>query len=167
MMPNPHRLPALLIALLLSAGCADDTPGDPTLRQANGQDGLRLEIALARDTVAVGDTNVVTMRLVNQNNEPVRLDFPSTCQIQPFVESADSEPRIPGGGGWVCGAAFTSLTVPANGAVTREFHLRAVDNTTGQLGYVLSPGSYRVYAVLQAPVNKTQLRSSTLGFVIR
>lgn len=166
-MPNRHRFSALLVALLLSSGCEDNTPGDPTLRQVTEQNGLRLEIQLARDTVAVGDTNVVTMRLVNLNSESVRLDFQSTCQILPYVESADSEPRIPGGGGWGCGAALTSLTMPANGAVTREFHLRAVDNTTGQLGYVLAPGAYRVYAVLQAPINKTQLRSSTLGFVIR
>lgn len=161
------RITALVSCVLLSVACGDDPFAEPRLPQVTERDGLLLALDMERVLLAIGDSSTVTMRLSNVNAEPVRLEFGSTCQILPYIETPAGAVRVPGGGGWICGAAFTSLVVPGNGVVTSTLVVRAVDRAEGLTGAVLTPGTYRAYALLDTPVGGSQLRSPTIEFEVR
>ncbi len=72
---------------------------------------MRLELSIDRSVIPMGDSGRVTIRLRNETAVAVRLEFGSTCQIMPYIETAAGAIQYPGGGAWVCGAALTSFEV--------------------------------------------------------
>ncbi|MCC7000695.1 MAG: hypothetical protein IT357_00965 [Gemmatimonadaceae bacterium] len=153
--------------MLASAVCAETTTTVPELEPVTEVDGLRLEVAIERDSIAVGDSAAITMRLRNDTDNAVRIDFNSTCQIVPFIVRLSGEIEYPGGGVWGCGAMITSLQVPARGEVTRRLVVRGVSSAPTVAGAALTPGVYRAYAQLEVVSQRKQLRSPELTFVVR
>jgi hypothetical protein len=129
--------------------------------------GLRLEVAIDRDTITVGDSAALTMRLSNDTDNVVEIDFNSTCQIVPFILRASHEIEYPGGGAWGCGAMINSLQVPARGGVASQFVVRGVSSAPSFAGAALTPGVHRAYAALEVVSQRKQLRSQELTFVVR
>ena len=154
-------------AMLASIACAESPATEPALRPVREIDGLRLEVAIDRDSITVGDSAALTMRLRNSTDDVVRIDFNSTCQIVPFIARVSGEIEYPDGGVWGCGAMITSLEVPARGEVTRRLVVRGVSSAPTVAGAALTPGVYRAYAQLEVVSQRKQLRSSELTFVVR
>ena len=159
--------PAVVICVLWSLGCGEQPTEQSSLRQVTELNGLRLELSLDRSTIPVGDSGSVTIRLRNETARAVRLEFGSTCQILPFIETAAGAIQYPGGGAWGCGAMLTSLEVPGNGVVTRTLVVRGVAGSEGTSPVSLPPGGYRAYALLGATAPGVELRSPTVAFEVR
>ena len=156
---------AITIGALLSVGCREQ-PTEPASRRGVAElNGLRLELSVDRTLISLGDSGNVTIRLRNETAQAVRLDFGSTCQIVPYIETAAGAIVYPPGGEWLCGMAFTSLTVPAHGIVTRSLVVRGGARADGLAELSLPPGGYRAYARLDATAS--ELRSPTIGFEVR
>ncbi len=107
------RITTLVVGVLLSVGCGEDPAAAPPLPQVTERDGLLLDLDMERLLVAIGDSSTVTIRLSNVNAAPVRIEFGSTCEIMPYIETTAGAVRVPGGGSWSCGAAITSGTYRA------------------------------------------------------
>jgi hypothetical protein len=166
-MAHHVKITTLVVGVLLGVGCGAGPTAAPPLPQVTERDGLLLDLDMERLLLAIGDSSTVTMRLSNVNTVPVRLEFGSTCQISPYIETTAGAVRVPGGGSWICGAAITSLVVPANGVVTRTLVVRAVESAAGLQGAVLTPGTYRAYALVETPIRGQQLRSRAIEFEVR
>jgi hypothetical protein len=152
---------------LASAACAETPATEPELRTVTVVDGLRLEVAIDRDSIAVGDSAALTMRLRNDTDNVVQIDFNSTCQIVPFIARVPGGIERPGGGAWACAGMLTSLQVPARGEVTRQLVVRGVSSASIVAGAALTRGVYRAYAQLEVVSQRKQLRSPELTFVVR
>jgi hypothetical protein len=149
-----------------SAACAETPATEPELRPVREIDGLRLEVAIDRDTIAVGDSATLTMRLRNDTDNLVQIDFNSNCQVIPFIARLPDGIGTPGGGGWGCATMLTSIQVPARGEVTRPLVVRGVSSAPTAAGAALLPGAYRAYAQLDVVSQRKQLRSPDLTFVV-
>lgn len=134
---------------------------------APGQQGpLRLEASIGRSTLRLGDTTSILFRLRNLGADSITLTFGSSCQILPYVRGQHSGHVVyPGGGGWVCAAVITRLTLApgAEHVLPVVVHGGAPAETV--YSYVpLPPGDYLAFASLAHA--EFQLRSESLAFSI-
>ena len=155
------------VGVLLSVGCREQPTEHALLRQVTEFNGLRLELSLDRTLIPMGDSGNVTIRLRNETAQAVRLDFGSSCQIMPYIETEAGAIQHPEGGAWWCAAVLTSLTVPAHGVVTRLLVVRGAARAEGLAGASLPPGGYRAYALVGVSAPGIELRSPTIGFEVR
>lgn len=144
-------------------GCTT-VPTDPAVPEAGG---LRLDGSITSSTVLLGEQAVLTFRLSNLSEETVRLDFGSSCQITPFIETAGGRDVYPGGG-YACLTVLTSLTL-----LPRGEHLTTMEVFGGHIrpdtrtGYPLPVGRYSAYAILENNSRRIELRSAYVEFEVR
>ncbi len=164
-------LPAL-VAFALAGACVDS--GAVVHVDAQAQDGLVLAVTASASSITPGDTVRLVAHLANHNDHPVRLDFSSGCQVLPYVESGGGKIVYPYGGGWLCTAALTSLTL-APGEVKEQVlewagQSRDYDRQTFRSVYSPLPaGEYRAYVVLNGTGERgpVTLRSNTETVTVR
>lgn len=117
-------------------------------------------------TVPLGETAVLTFRLKNLTQEPIKLDFGSGCQITIFIETAGGKEIYPGGYG--CTQAGTTFTLAPGGE-----RLRSIEVFGGRFQQAVRTsnpvpeGKYRAYAILEHNSRGLDLRSEYVNFEVR
>lgn len=110
---------------------------------------VRLTAQINRSEIAAGGTAVATFRLENVTGNPITLNFPSSCQVRPFIaRRASNEVIYPSGGGWVCLTVVTSLTLAPRSVTVTELNLIAGAGAFDQVA--LAPGEYALFARLES-----------------
>lgn len=164
MRPLAH-LTAVTGLALLAASCGEETLFDPISR-VDELDGLTLEAEFTKESIAIGDSAIVTIRLRNHRNEARTLTFGSGCQIMPFVRTVLGAPAYPAGG-WACTANITTLDVPALGTVVRTVIVRGVGNPNPMSPAIsLQAGAYRFHARLEPFRDGGSLHSRDVAFEV-
>lgn len=93
------------------------------------------------DTLAAGDSLHMTAWVVNDDRQPLRLEFETQCQVELFVVGPDRTILHPAGGGATCISTPTSLEVPANDSVRVDDAWLATSPVEGE---------YTAYAVVSS-----------------
>jgi intracellular proteinase inhibitor BsuPI len=78
------RVFAILVAAVLFVACSSSTPSEPEPGR------LRFEASLA-SSVAIGERVPITLTVLNETNAPVRLQFPTSCQVDLVIEQSGVE----------------------------------------------------------------------------
>ena len=132
-----------VLALAAAIACGSS----PTSPDQSGP--VRLTAQIDRSEITQGATAVASFRLENVSANPVTLNFPSSCQVQPFIaRRASNEVIYPSGGGWVCLTVITSLTLPPRSVTVRELQLIAGAAAFDQVA--LPPGEYALFARVES-----------------
>lgn len=118
-----RRLVLALFGLVVLAACQESTTRVPVSPREIGADGLTLHVQWLRGKIRVGEVDTLAMTLTNDTDVDLALDFPTGCQILPYVED-DRSVLVHPEGGWACRTALSSLTVPARGSVSHVFSVR-------------------------------------------
>lgn len=162
-----------LPALLALAGACTDASAVVDV-DAQAQDGLVLAVTASPAGITPGDTVRLVAHLANRNDFPVRLDFPSSCQVLPYVEGPDGKVVYPYGGGWGCLTVLTSLQLAPGEVKEQVFKWTAqrtdYDRQTSRPVYTPLPaGEYRAYVVLNGSGERgtVTLRSNTEKVTVR
>lgn len=146
-------VPFLLV--LCAAGCS----GNPNAPQPQGP--IHLTGQVNASALAPGQVATVTFRLENSSSNTITLNFPSACQVMPFIARRPANDVVyPGGGGWACAQMVTSLTLAPNSVTTTEVQVRAGLTDYPVVG--LAPGTYAIYARLDDMTYKLQSEPVTL-----
>lgn len=150
---------ALLSVAAVCAACG----GSPSAPSQSGP--LRLTVEPLQ-TLAGSPSNAdFALKLQNTGSAPVTLSFPSSCQVMPYVvERRTGRIVAPSGGGWVCAAVVTSLTVGAGATHVETAHVAAARPMDAVMLNV-PPGDYSIYAKLEDSTFK--LQSTSLPFSVR
>lgn len=157
-------LGGIVMRMLFAAACAVlvACSGSPTSPSQQGP--LRLTAEITRIVIPSGETATITFRLQNLGARTLTLNFSDGCQLLPYIANASGVIVYPGGGGWGCTLALTSLTLPPGGAKTVDVQVRAGAQAT--YGYVaLVAGEYSAYAKLKNEVYP--LQSDPVRFTVQ
>jgi hypothetical protein len=101
---KPAPVGSLLLCLTLACG--------PEL-SAPAAAGLSLRVAVTSTDIQAGQPDTITVTLANANPYPVTLRFASGCHVLPYIRDARGAIVLPDGGGWLCSAMLTQLTLAA------------------------------------------------------
>ncbi len=149
---------------IVALACDLTACGSATISGPSQQGPLRLTTRSSRTTISPGQTATVTYQLENLSTLTITLHFADGCQILPYIAKASGEIVYPGGGGWGCTLALSSLTLPAGGSKTLDVTVGAASE--GPYPYVsLSPGSYSAYATVRS--GELSLTSASVLFTIQ
>ena len=108
--------------------------------------------SVSPSTIRVGETATFTLQLRNTSSEALTLNFPSTCQIVPYVSKPNGTLVYPQGGGWGCGQALTQLRLEPGGIVVHSVDVQGgAIQPTIFTGPQLAPGNYRLWGELGVP----------------
>lgn len=153
-----------LLFFVAALSCSTAPTGPTALPEAGG---LRLEGSISSPSLRLGERALLTFRLSNLTNEPIRLDFSSGCQVTLFIESAGGTDVYPRGG-YACTLALTSLTLSPFGDHVRTMEVYG-DRIEPAIytGYPLPVGRYRAYAILEDNSRGIELRSTYVEFKVR
>lgn len=113
---------------------------------------LQVSSSVSRTSVAPGEETVLTVTLTNPSSSPITLHLADPCQFRPYVANLAGTIVAPGGGGWVCAAVITPLTIGPRGSQAFSF-VWAGETSFGAAmppGDSLPAGDYRLYATLAA-----------------
>ncbi|MEW5929999.1 MAG: BsuPI-related putative proteinase inhibitor [Gemmatimonadota bacterium] len=161
----------LPVLAALAAACVGPSATDYA---AAAREGLVLSLSVTPAAISPGDTARLVARLENRNRHPVRLAFPTGCQILPYVESAEGTVVYPYGGGWACTQAFTELALGPREVKEQVLRWTAESydhdrKTFAPISSPLPPGTYRAYAVLSRGLGgeEVELRSNTETVTVR
>jgi hypothetical protein len=140
MMNHSHGV--AVFVLLVGAACANGV--------APARGPLRLNADIESIQLRIGDTSTVMFRLSNVGAETLRLHFPSSCQILPYVVEQQRGAVVhPAGGSWGCLTVITSLTLAPGATRVVPLLLRGGMSAASNYPEVrLSPGAYFAYARL-------------------
>ena len=148
----------LILFSLVLAACNGSSPSSPSDSSA-----LRLTASISQTVLQPGDIATLTFRLENAGPETVTLQFPSACQLNPYIESPPGTVVYPGGGQWACAQVLTSLTLAPGGSKVEELRVRGgISEMSSVLG--LPPGDYAAYARIEGSAT---LRSENVTFTVR
>jgi hypothetical protein len=151
------------LILLLSVGGAGACGASPT--EPAPQAPLRLDGRITQPVIGPGDAATLTFTLRNVSSRIVTMGFPSSCQLMPYVMERTTQRIVyPSGGGWVCLAVITGLTLAPGESHPREVQVRAAEVTT-QVPALLPPGEYEAFARLEDYTFR--LRSEPVLFSVR
>jgi hypothetical protein len=150
---------AVLAACVVMSACAN-TPSAPS-RRSDGP--LTLSATISRSDISSGGEATIVFQLENRDSADLKLTFPSSCSILPYIARGDAV-IYPSGGGWACLTVITTLTVPARGSVTRDVIVRAAATATPPI-VPLGPGDYTAYAKLDS--TDFHLTSPPVSFSVR
>src|SRR5438093_5766449 len=127
------------ITILAFAGCG----GTPTSPSQQGP--LSLTVTPAETLVATPGAALFYVSLKNTGSETVKLNFPSSCQVMPYiVERRTSRIVHPAGGSWGCATVLTTLTLVPGEARIHPISLATVTAVPEVVR--LPPGDYVIYA---------------------
>ena len=102
-----------------------------------------------KTTLSAGESTIVTFTLRNLTRQPVRVDLPDSCLVQPHVVDATTGKEL-SGFGFVCATVVTTVTLAPEEVRNIAYPLRAGD-TAG----TLRAGTYHVHATLNDRVYRT------------
>lgn len=128
----------LILGAVLSSACSDSTPVEPE------PGGLRFETSIASSSVGLGERVPITLTLLNDGSAPLRLQFPTSCQVDLVIENAGVEV-------WglisrsFCALGVTIFTLEPSQSVRYQFSWDQSRNDGGPP----KPGLYNVRAILQ------------------
>jgi hypothetical protein len=128
----------LILGAVLFSACNDSTPVEPE------PGGVRLELSLASDTVDLGQRVLVTLTLLNDSSGPIRLQFPTSCQVDLVIEKAGLEV-------WslmsrsFCALGITTFTLQPGQSIRYQLSWDQTRNDGGPP----QPGLYNVRGILQ------------------
>jgi hypothetical protein len=162
---NP-RVAAFALTLALLLGSCDWSPTAPAKSH-----GLELSVHVGLPNIGVFPSDpVFTAELINTSAEVIRLVFPSTCVVLPYIDDLRGANVYPGGRAWLCGGAITPVTLAPGQVVSRSVVLRTGTTpalTSGTL--TLPPGRYVAYAEMDGSIGdlggqRVQLRAPGAPF---
>ena len=128
----------LILGAVFFSACNDSTPVEPE------PGGARLELSLASDTVGLGQRVLITLTLLNDSSGPLRLQFPTSCQVDLVVEQAGLEV-------WslmsrsFCALGVTTFTLQPGQSIRYQLSWDQSRNDGGPP----QPGLYNVRGILQ------------------
>ena len=151
------------LAAALAAAAAMTACANPNKPSADGP--VRLRGAITQTIINRGETATLTFRLENVSQNPVTLNFSSSCQIMPYIADRRTSQIVhPAGGGWVCLTVLTQLELAAGASRAVDVQVRAAD-VAAQPFVALAPGEYEAYAKIDASPYK--LQSASVTFTVR
>ena len=156
------RMSSAALCVLLSIACRDRPTGP------GSHDGpVRIEASIGQSVLTRGDTTSLIFRLRNLGAVTVTLNFSSGCQLVPYVRDERSAAIVyPAGGGWVCTAVLSALTLAPGAEVVGSVPLYAGASAPfGSPATPLVAGSYSAFAEVVSA--QQQVRSATVGFIVR
>ena len=150
----------VIFALFLpfAAACGGSTPTAPSQ-----QGPLTLTVLPVPTFVATPGTAMFSIALKNTGSETVTLNFPSSCQVMPFVaERSTGRVVHPAGGSWGCATVLTTLTLVPGEARVDPITV----STMSALPEVvkLPAGDYVIYAKMDEA--KYHLQSASIPFTL-
>jgi len=156
--PYNDPVRALILGCLVLAACNGASPSSPSDSPA-----LRLTATISQAVLQPGDIATLTFRLENTGTTAVTLQFPSACQVSPYIETAPGTVVYPGGGQWACAQVVTTLTLAPGGSKVEELQVRG---GTSQMSSApgLPPGDYGAYARIDGSAT---LQSGKVAFTVR
>lgn len=154
--PRARTLLVPALVALAAAACVEE-PSIPKL----GDQGIELTVTPSAFLLHAGEIDTITVTITNHVAEQVRLIFPTTCPVRPYIRDDAGRTRVPADGIHNCPPIQSQLLIPAGGTVTRVFYW-----TGGTQFDALPPsprlpaGRYYVSATLDAE------GFSTVGFPV-
>jgi hypothetical protein len=131
-----------LLAITAVLGC-----NEATSPKATGP--LLFEAKVSPSTIRVGETATFTLVLQNTSAEPIVLNFPSSCQVVPYVGTTTGQVVYPHAGGWGCYQALTQLRLEPGAIVVQSIDVHGGEiQPTIYTGPQLAPGSYKLWGEL-------------------
>jgi hypothetical protein len=150
-----------LVAVTITTLAACGGTQMPTSPSQQGP--LTLTVNPIPTLVATPGTAMFSIALKNTGSEAVTLNFPSSCQVMPYIaERGTSRIVHPAGGSWGCATVVTTLTL-----VPGEARIDPITVTTGSTppsAVILPPGNYIIYAKVDDA--KYHLQSASLPFTL-
>jgi len=131
---------AALLACLVLAACERTSPSAPS-----DPSPLRLTAAISQSELRPGDTATLTFRLENTGPDAVKVQFPSACQIMPFIAQPSGTVVYPGGGRWACAQVLTAISLAPGGVKIEELRIQGGLSERSSV-YGLPAGDYVSYA---------------------
>ena len=152
----PILLLQALVALAVVA-CVEE-PSIPKL----GDQGIEVTVAPSAFLLHAGEIDTITVTITNHVAEQVRLIFPTTCAVRPYIRDEGGRIKVPEDGVHSdCPPIQSQLLIPAGGAVTQEFYW------TGGSQFDALPASPRLPAGrYYVSANLDAEGFSTVGFAV-
>lgn len=148
----------LILAGLMLAACGGSSPSSPSDSSA-----LRLTASISQSLLEPGDIATLTFRLENAGSDTVTIQFPSACQVKPYIERPPGTVVYPGGGEWGCAQVLTSLTLAPGGSKVEELRVRGgLSEMSSAFG--LPSGDYAAYARIDG---SSTLQSQNVAFTVK
>jgi hypothetical protein len=108
--------PLTILAIVGVTGCVQS----PTVPKIASQD-ITMRIRSSAASIALGQTDTITVTVTNHLTEPLRLVFETSCQILAYVRTQSARVVVPPSGTHDCVKVPSQLSIPSEGSVTREF----------------------------------------------
>ncbi len=155
---------AFLLLLSVTTGCQNPTsPASSTIIDGNR---VRLTTSASAREVAAGTPVVLRITLTNEGAEAVTLHFRAGCQILPYLRRSRGEFAIPSGGGYICTAALTQLSLAPGESRVREHVWTGSTAFQSEMPLVpLARGRY--YFTAEVPADEATLRSEPIELILK
>lgn len=162
----PRRGLILRLLPLLAAACADPVMS-PQLRVPEQIGTLRLTALDSVVELPLGRVDTLDFQLENIGRERINLTFPSGCQLLPYIADAGTGQIVhPAGGGWVCTAALSYLSLAPGDVRPLRIGIRGgAPQLAIYTEFPLEAGQYAAYATLAN--SDYPLRSATVIVRVR
>lgn len=152
----PILLPCAF-AVLATVACVEE----PTIPKL-GDPAIEVSVTPSTFVLNPGEIDTISVTITNNVAEQIRLIFPTTCPVHPYIRDADGRVQVPAGGVHNdCPPIQSQLLIPAGGTVTREFYW------TGGVQFDALPASPRLPAGrYYVSANLDADGFSTVGFAV-
>lgn len=139
---------AIAIAvILLSLSC--DRVAAPTAAELEiGGIRVRLDVAISSTRVGADSPATIRARLTNRGETAVRVQFPGSCQLMPYVSDANAVVVLPIEREWGCYAVVTYIDLAPGATEVQEYVWSGRNALDSRSWYSdpLRPGIYHVFA---------------------
>ena len=110
-----------------------------------------LSVSASTTELQPGQLDTLVVTTSNVTDQSVTLNFPSSCQVRPYIRRVGGRIVLPSGGTWGCREALTQLQLAPHGSVRDVFVWSGSDAfASGMPLRSLPAGDYEVFADLQA-----------------
>ena len=156
---------AFVLMFLVLGGATCQDPVAPTSVRIDDSVVRLTATASARELVA-GTPVTLRVILTNEGTKPVTLHFNSGCQILPYIRDTRGINVIPEGGGWMCTAALTELTLAPGQSEIREY--KWTGSTAFQSEMPVRPlPSGRYYFAAEVESKEGTLRTEPIELILK
>lgn len=151
----------MVLGCLVSAlaACGDASPSSPS-----DSSSLTLTATISQPVLQPGDIATLTFRLRNTGTAPRSLQFPSSCQLMPYIATPSETLVYPAGGSWVCATVLTTLTLPPGEAKVETLLVTLRPSELSSV-YGLPAGDYVAYARVEG--SSLALQSEKVAFTVK
>ena len=155
----------LLLTFLVLGGATCQDPVAPS--SVRVEDNLiRLTATADRREVVAGTPVTLRIVLTNEGTRAVTLHFNSGCQILPYIRDTRGINVVPDGGGWICTAALSELTLAPGQAETREYKWTGSTAFQSEMPVrPLPPGRY--YFAAEVESREGKLRTEPIELILK